>query len=119
MTNPQLATKAASLADQLSLNPTLSLTHLTTKAAPVAVAIRAADQSNNSFSEFTWKQKVILAQVLLQTVRGESVEDALDLLDYDAELTEAGDEFCQLNSEDPTESTLGLVLALLLGINQP
>ena len=115
MPNPQLATKAASLADQLSLNPTLSLTQLTTKAAsPVAVAIRAADQTN--FSEFTWKQKVILAQVLLQTVRGESVEDALDLLDYDAELTEAGDEFCQLNSEDPTESTLGLVLALLLGI---
>ena len=114
MPTPQLTTKATS-ADQLSLNPTLSLTHLTTKAAsPVAVATRVADQTN--FSEFTWKQKVILAQVLLQTVRGESVEDAIELIDYDVELTEAGEEVCRLNSDDPTEATIGLVLALLLGI---
>ena len=82
------------------------------------LAIRTADrvQGEHAFEGFTFNQRMILTQVIVQRLRDPqaTTDQLLDTFDPDSELGEEAETFVELHSEEPQEAILGLILALLL-----
>ncbi|MBW4465079.1 MAG: hypothetical protein KME07_06520 [Pegethrix bostrychoides GSE-TBD4-15B] len=83
----------------------------------IADTMTAANKamSNGTFSQFTFNQSLILAEVLACKLRTNcSIEEVLDQVDGDAELSEEAVEFLYLHDDEPQDALLGLILALIL-----
>ena len=82
------------------------------------LAIKTADkiQGEHAFEGFTFNQRMILTQVIVQRLRNPqaTTNQLLDTFDPEAELGEEGETFIELHSEEPQEAILGVILALLL-----
>ncbi|MBW4660262.1 MAG: hypothetical protein KME15_16425 [Drouetiella hepatica Uher 2000/2452] len=86
---------------------------------PTKLAIAGADkpQRYSAFSEFTFNQKMLLAELILESLRtGQSTEESLETLDPDATLSEEGETFINLHADEPIDGAIGVVQALILSL---
>jgi hypothetical protein len=82
-----------------------------------ASIIERADelQASLSFKDIPYSDKITTAVCLLQKIRtGNSIQDILDEIDPEATLSQAAEKMLLLHADEPTDSIIGIVLAIIL-----
>lgn len=81
----------------------------------VQESITWADTAASVFDEIRRSDQLLVAEVLLHRARtGAEVQEVLDRVDLDCELSEAAQEIIHLHADEPIEGILAIVIYLLL-----
>jgi len=86
---------------------------------PTELAIAGVDktQGYSAFSKFTFNQKMLLAELILERLRtGKSTEESLEDLDPDGTLPQEGETFINFHADEPIDGEIGVVQALIFSL---